>query len=110
MLDAVEAGILQDARERRLSGDPRRASCRPFPRGVEDREDPRRRSARYACLAVTADIPRSESNRAGIIGHPYRLLIDYGSGRYAFCKISGVPGEGSFRAKRPVTVPEACGG
>ena len=38
------------------------------------------------------------------------MLIDFRTGRYAYCKISGVPGEGSLEAKREVTVPKACGG
>ena len=113
LLTEIEARILADARARRLSGRLRRVSCNPFPRtvrGIDPRQDLRRRSGRYGCLVVTAEIPPSETNRAGIIGHPYRVLIDFRSGRYAYCKISGVPGEGSLEAKREVTVPKACGG
>lgn len=113
LLREVEARILADARARRLSGRLRRVSCRPFPRtvdGRDPRQDLRRRSGRYACLVVTADIPPSASNVAGVIGHPYRALLDFRSGRYAYCKISGVPGEGSLSSERRVTVPKACGG
>lgn len=113
LLGEIEAGILTDARARRLSGRVRRVSCNPFPRtvnGVDPRQDLRRRSGRYQCLAVTSEIRPTATNSAGIIGHPYRVLIDFRSGRYAYCKISGVPGEGSLEAKREVTVPKACGG
>ena len=109
----VRARILADARARRLSGRLRRVQCARFPRSpdaIDPRRDLRVRSGRYGCLVVTADIPPSETNRAGVIGHPYRALIDFRTGRYAYCKISGVPGEGAFSAERPVTVPKACGG
>ena len=113
-LTAVEARILADARARRLPGArPRRVSCRIFPRGVRKREPHehlRRRRGRYACIAITADIPPTATNAAALLGHPYRMLIDFRSGRYAFCKISGVPGEGALRRRRLVTVPRACGG
>lgn len=109
-LDALERRIFEDASERRLPGRLLRVRCRPFPRGVVDREDLRRPRGRYSCLVVTADIPPSATNEAGTIGHPYRLLVDYRTGRYAFCKISGVAGEGGLRRRRVVTVPRACGG
>ena len=109
-LDAVERRIFEDARERRLDGRLLRVRCRPFPRGVVDREDLGRPRGRYSCLVVTADIPPSATNEAGTIGHPYRMLLDHRTGRYAFCKISGVPGEGAISRRRDVTVPPACGG
>ncbi len=113
LLTVVEARILADARARRLSGRLRRAGCNPYPRTVEDsdaRRDLRRRRGRYACLVVTADVPPSPTNEAAVIGHPYRALIDFSTGRYAYCKVSGVPGEGSLSAERAVTVPKGCGG
>ncbi len=113
LLAEVQARILADARARRLSGRLQRVSCSPFPRSphiVDARRDLRRRVGRFRCLVVTAEIPPSETNSAGLIGHPYRVRVDFRSGRYAYCKISGVPGEGSLSAKRKVTVPRACGG
>ena len=113
LLTEVQARILADARARRLSGRLRRVSCSSFPRSphvIDVRRDLRRRTGRYRCLVVTAEIPPSASNSAGLIGHPYRVLVDFRSGRYAYCKISGVPGEGSLSAKRKVTVPRGCGG
>ena len=59
LLGEIEARILTDARGRRLSGRVRRVSCNPFPRtvgGLDPRQDLRRRSGRYQCLAVTAEI------------------------------------------------------
>jgi hypothetical protein len=71
---------------------------------------PSRRTGRYACIAVTSDIPATSGNRSGVVGHPYRARIDFTNGRYAFCKIRGRPGELAVRARPPVPVPRACGG
>jgi hypothetical protein len=69
-----------------------------------------RRFGRYACLAVTAEFAGSETQEASSIGHPYRMRIDFDSGRYAFCKVSGRAGEGAIQDKPLVLVPRACGG
>jgi hypothetical protein len=90
-----------------------RVECERFPRRVGSANpalDPRRPTGRYACLAITADAPASETQNPSSIGYPYRALVHFGSGRYAFCKISGRPGEGGLTRKLPVRVPTACGG
>jgi hypothetical protein len=108
--------VRSDARERvqagELSGPIRRIRCEPYPRTVERRgaeEDPSRRFGRYACLAVTVEFGPTPEQGAGLIGHPYRVRIDFDSGRYAFCKISGRPGEGAIGQAPVVPVPAACG-
>ena len=45
-----------------------------------------------------------------MVGHPFRARVDYGTGRYAWCKVSGRAGEGSFTELTGVKVPRACGG
>jgi hypothetical protein len=40
----------------------------------------------------------------------YRVKIDFMSGRYALCKVTGRAGEGALGASATVTVPHACGG
>lgn len=112
MLRELSGAIERDAASR-VPRPILRVECEPFPRSLEDRgahTDPARRRGRYACLAVSAEVPATELNPAGAIGYPYRALADFESGRYAFCKISGRPGEGSLRARPLVTVPEICGG
>ena len=111
------AAVERDARRRvaagALSGPIRRVSCEPYPRTVEGRGahlDPELRSGRYACLAVTRDVPPSERTEAAVIGHPYRIRIDFTTGRYAFCKVAGRAGEGSLGTAPVVTVPRVCGG
>jgi hypothetical protein len=107
------AGRIEHDAEARVRNPILRVECEPFPRSLEGRgahEDPARRRGRYACLAITADVPGTELNAPASIGHPYRMLADFESGRYAYCKISGRAGEGSLRAQPIVTVPEECGG
>lgn len=87
--------------------------CEPYPRtvdGVPADEIPSRRTGRYYCIAVTSRIPATPGNPPGVVGHPYRARIDFRSGRYAFCKIRGRPGEKAVSARPHVPVPRVCGG
>jgi hypothetical protein len=114
LMDELSAAILTDARLRvrrgALDGPVRRLQCEPFPRtldGVGADRDLSRRIGRYACIAVTAEFARGEESIGGVIGHRYRTRVDFESGRYAFCKISGQAGPSR---KQLATTPEACGG
>jgi hypothetical protein len=113
LLSGATTAILADARERGLRGPIRRVECEPFPRttsgaGVERKLG--QRVGRYECLAVTADVERTATQGSGVIGHPYRLQVDFESGRYGFCKVSGRAGEGALGRSHPIGVPRACGG
>ena len=117
LLDAASASVLADARRRvaagQLRGPIRRIDCEPFPRNVADigaEDSTEQRFGRYACLAVTAEFTETESTSGGLLGHPYRVRIDFDTGRYAFCKIRGRPGELAIRANPPAPVPPVCGG
>jgi hypothetical protein len=117
LLAEATVAVRRDARARvqtgALSGPIRRVQCEPYPRTVERRgaeEAPSRRFGRYACLAVTAAFGATAEHEAGAIGHPYRVRIDFDSGRYAFCKVAGRAGEGSIGRAPIVPVPAACGG
>lgn len=117
LVDEADASVLADARRRveqgRLKGPIRSSDCEPFPRnltGIGAEADPEERYGRYFCLAVTAEFARDESTRGGSLGHPYRVRIDFDTGRYALCKISGRPGEGLLTRRIGPTVPAACGG
>jgi hypothetical protein len=89
------------------------AECERYPRGARG-EDPATdlssRSGRYSCLAITTEVSATEFNEGSTIGYPYRALVDFPSGTFTYCKVSGRPGEGSFTRRTPVTVPRACGG
>jgi hypothetical protein len=110
---AVHGDALARARTGEFAHKVLRVECERYPRGARG-EDPATDLAhpqgRYSCLAVTADAPRVETSNASSIGYPYRALVDFPTGRFAFCKISGRPGEGSLERKIPVHVPAACGG
>ena len=113
-LNDLSAAILGDARRRvrsgELEGSIRRVTCRPFPRtvdGVGAEQDLSRNRGRYSCIAVTAEIERSEASVGALIGHQYRAQIGFGTGRYAYCKIAGQAGPAR---EQLVTTPRACGG
>jgi hypothetical protein len=108
LMDELTAAILTDARARvrrgELNGRIRRVDCEPFPRSLDDSgadKDLARRRGRFACLAVTAEFS------GGAIGHRYRVLADFQTGRYAFCKVTGQP---EPSREQLVTTPRACGG
>lgn len=113
-MDELGAAILADARRRVRAGATEgpilRAQCEPFPRtvdGVGAERDLSRRRGRYSCVAVTAEIPGGEASVGGVIGHQYRVLIDFETGRYAHCKVSGRP---EPIPDPRITTPRACGG
>jgi hypothetical protein len=117
LVEAAGESVLADARRRvaegRLGGPIRNVDCEPFPRnvtGIGAEDSTERRFGRYFCLAVTAEFGRSAVTIGGSIGHPYRARIDFDTGRYAYCKIVGRPGEAQLRRRIGPTVPRACGG
>ena len=125
LVEAAGASVLADARARaaagELSGPVRDVTCEPFPRTVSGRgadQDLSTGAGAYSCLAVTARFEGSQGgeespyaqSESGVVGHPYRVRIDFETGRYAFCRVAGRAGEGGLRARQAVTVPRVCGG
>lgn len=115
LVTGVEAAIARDARARADAGELRGpilgVRCGPYPRratggGVEARLS--ERVGRYECLAATTRIRPTELNPAGAIGHPYLARVDFGSFRYAFCKVSPPPGEKAVPRPDAPEVPDAC--
>jgi hypothetical protein len=104
LLAALRAHIATDVRGRPGDLSPvRRVECEsPDPASA-----PRRR---YACTAVTSDVANADDTGRGVIGYPYRAVVDARVRRLTWCKISGQPGEGSFVGRRAVPTPRACGG
>jgi cell division protein FtsB len=113
----LAVAVERDARARVQAGElenpVQSAHCERYPRGARG-EDPATDlsspTGRYACLAVTAEVEATERNEASDIGYPYRALVDFPSGRFTYCKVSGKPGEGGITRDFPVKVPRACGG
>jgi hypothetical protein len=107
-MDEITSAMTSDARARvrrgELDGRIRRVACEPFPRtidGIGADRDLTRRRGRYSCLAITSEFT------GGVIGHQYRVLVDFQSGRYAFCKTTLQSGPSRDQL---VTTPRACGG
>jgi hypothetical protein len=117
LVASLSASIHGDALARVRSGDfahpVKRIECERYPRGAHG-EDPATDLAspagRYSCLAITADAPKIATENASSIGYPYRALVDFPTGLFTYCKVSGRPGEGSLTGNLPVHVPAACGG
>lgn len=117
LLDDASASVGADARERAASGEFRRrverVECEPFPRTVTGRgahQSLESRFGRYACLAITARFGGNELSEASEIGYPYRVRIDFETGRYGFCKVVGRPGEGLLSDQAATGLSRACGG
>jgi hypothetical protein len=79
----------------------RGVDCEPFPRRLDataPTDDLGRAAAAYDCLAVTARFD------TGAIGVPFRLVVRFRGGRFAFCEI--VPLGDRDRLSHPL--PDAC--
>jgi hypothetical protein len=108
VVTALEDGILADARARVAAGRLRgpaanRVECEPLKGG-----DPGATRVPYECIAVTSDLPSIEESPGGVIGHPFRAVADFSTGRFTWCKVSGRPGEGSLTSEGLVRLPSAC--
>jgi len=117
LLSSAEGSILTDASTRAAAGEFNgpimRVRCEGFPPGesvAPADANPAKRVGLYSCVAVTSEIPATSGNRSGLLGHPYRVRINFDNGRYAFCKVRGRPGELAVKAPRPVNLPRVCGG
>jgi hypothetical protein len=114
----LQAAVLADARERarrgELHGRYAAATCYGYPKQVDPvppAEDVGRATEVVECLAVTSKVARDERTTSGsLIGQPYRALVDFAHGRFAFCKIVQQPGELSIQREPVMEVPRACGG
>ena len=104
VLAELEAAVLTDARARKLHGPaPSRVQCEPL-----DGANPDAARVAYDCIAVTSDLPSVAGLPGGVVGHPFRAVADYSTGRFTWCKVSGRPGEGSLTSGGLVRIPRAC--
>jgi len=117
LLDDAAASVGADARERAASGELRRpvkrVECEPYPRTVAGKgahQSLESRYGRYSCLAITAQFGGNELSEASDIGYPYRVRIDFETGRYGFCKVVGRPGEGLLSGRAAIPLARGCGG
>src|SRR4051812_32447155 len=114
---AGEAAVTADARRRvragTVDGPIKATDCYPYPKTAPRRaleSDPSVPAGRYQCLAYNTRfaLPELEGRkRTGILGVPYWLVVDYGTSKMAFCKITPRAGEGG-RSLATVPVPLPC--
>ena len=109
LVQQVEEQILADARARaaagKLSGPAaKRVDCE----GIKYGQDPKLDRVAYDCIAVTSDLPTIDNSPGGVIGHPFRAVIHFSTGRFTWCKVSGRPNEGDLASRTPVAIPRAC--
>ncbi len=77
-----------------------RVDCDPYPSAAASR-------GRYECLAVTADVPATARTPAAANGVAYRVLVDFDSGRYGYCRLA----PRAVKVQRePVPLSPLCGG
>lgn len=109
MVEALERHVLRDALARNLKRDVMRVECEPHPRSVVRdvlEDDPKVKSNRYRCMAVTSDIPGAVK---GIIGYPFLARIHYYTGALVWCKSNEIPGERLIPDPRTIVPPaQAC--
>jgi hypothetical protein len=107
LLATAQRGIRSDAGGR-TDKEIRGVDCSPFPRSldaVHPAADLARKAATFDCVAVTSRFgSEDQAGGRGIIGMPFRLLLDFRRGRYAFCRI--IPLGDKDRLSHPL--PRAC--
>jgi hypothetical protein len=108
MVASVESAITADAMKRGAAGEISKVrgptTCTPAaggpasgPVGVFD------------CYTVVRKVPKVETNAAGSIGYPFRAVLHYDTGKYAFCRTEQFPGEQLIPDPRTVVqLPAAC--
>jgi hypothetical protein len=118
LVQDLSSAVDRDAMHRFHTGEiterPNGVHCFRFPVGVPGTPDPsddlKIARGRYTCLAITTGFTAGKETTGGEIGYPYRALVNFDTGRFAFCKYSGRPGEGSLLRPLEVALPAACGG
>ena len=105
VLATLTEHIGRDARER-FSPKAATATCTVFP-GI----DPRQRRVAYRCLSATTliDGGGDQEGARGQLGYPYRAVVDFGTNRYAFCRVNPRPSEKAINDPRKIIqLPDEC--
>jgi hypothetical protein len=100
--------VARDARSRTDKAVERAAACERSPRSpdhVEPARDLSMRAAAYNCTAVTSRFGSGGSAGArGIIGLPYRLVVDFRRGSFTWCRIVPL----GDRDRLSIPLPDDC--
>src|SRR5215211_7574066 len=82
-------------------------TCDPFLGGPRAEDDPSRRRAAYDCTALIREIVGQGD--PGRLGYPFRAIVDFERGSWAFCKVNPIPSERSLPDPRTIVpLPAAC--
>jgi hypothetical protein len=103
----VERVIGVDARER-FNPRARSATCEPAPG-----QDEGGRRVAYDCVSAIRDIVGAgdQEGARGVLGIPFRAVVDWDRHAYAFCKVNPPPGEQVIPDPRDIVqLPRACRG
>jgi hypothetical protein len=110
LMDHMKADLLADARTRAAAGQMRPVTGAPSC----DRTVGTPTSgpiAVFDCFLPTTKIPRTSRSASGVIGYPFRTVVDYKTFTYTWCKTEQVPGEMLVLNPKDVTLlPAACRG
>jgi hypothetical protein len=108
LLDRVEAQIQADAEARAATGEMRQVdgptSCEPLP--GRPTAGP---IVAFDCFTIARNIKRQKRTAAGVIGYPFRAIVDYRDYTYTWCKVEQTPGELLVQdPTQVVQLPEEC--
>ncbi len=106
-LAELEARILADARARVAAGTlqgpaPKRVQCE-----LLIGADAGASRVPYDCTAITSDLPSIDGSSGGVLGHPYRAVVLYPTGRLTWCKVSG-RASSALTSKAVPPLPRVC--
>lgn len=110
LLARLEAAIQADAEARGASGEMREVdgptTCEPL--AGRPTTGPIRV---YDCFTVSRNIKAGKRTSPGIIGYPFRAVVDYRDFSYTWCKVEQRPGELLIQdPDSAVPLPEECRG
>jgi hypothetical protein len=108
LVSELEDEILADARARAAGGKlggpaAKRVECDLIRHG----QDPKGDRVAYDCTAVTSDLPSIGNSGGGVIGHPFRAVVHFSTGRLTWCKVSGGTVE-DLVSRSGLMIPRAC--
>jgi hypothetical protein len=108
LLGKVEAAIFADSQARARAGEIRKVEG-PTTCALTPGTKAGGAVGVYDCFTVTRRIAPTERTAAGVIGYPFRAIVDFETYSYAWCKTEQIPGERLIPDPRLVVqLPAAC--
>jgi hypothetical protein len=108
LMTKVEASIMADSVARARAGEMRKVQG-PTTCAVTPGTKAGGAIGVYDCFTVSRRIERTDRGAAGLIGYPFRAVVDFKAFTYAWCKTEQFPGEKLIPDPRLVVqLPAAC--